>query len=363
MTEEYFGVIIDKNNGRYVLGKEDHLEVTKQDIANHLGISRTAVSLALNHSPKCTLSKKTQEKIFETARELGYPFQRLGESSKKICFALFNVNDKTSRSTNSTSINWIDDYVGRLGYNLVYMNVSGSDRSLKRFFDYVESKEAAGLVIFGLTDISLMPQIRRISIPYIIFSELEGEWENCCSPDTCSIMKQAVKKLISYGHQRIALFALPLEFQQQRNILRGYRETLEEAGIDFEPSLVQVSSTQDGEELAARMEYLNIPYTAAICANPTVQFGALNWLRQHGIRVPEQKSLVSYGMNDLVMLSNPKLSVFYLDEEDWMKEGMVQLFKGMEEGRKDYPCRWMQQAEFFEGGTIGRCYGWSNEPK
>lgn len=339
------------NNDRYEIGGK--MAVTKQDIADQLGISRTAVSLALNRSPKCTLSKATQEKIFEAARAMGYPLQKPGTITKKICFALFNMDDKVARTTNSQEINLIDDYLSVRGYHIVYLNVSRGERSIKRFYEYLGSGEAAGLVVFGLTDSTVLQEIESRNIPYMIFSEMEGEPKNGCCPDTYYLAKEMVRKLIRCGHRQIAFFMAPMEFPQQRNLLKGYREALAEAELPFQPELVQVSSMQDGAELAARMEYLGIPYTAAMCANSYIQFGALNWLQQHGISVPGQKSLIGYGLNELSHLASPQLSLYYIDTNELIEAGMSRLMESIENGKKDFPCKWVRSMHHIEGGTVG----------
>ena len=53
------------------------MSVSQQDIADRLGIDRTAVTKILNRTPGHSASKKTIEVVFKTAREMGYDFSRL----------------------------------------------------------------------------------------------------------------------------------------------------------------------------------------------------------------------------------------------------------------------------------------------
>jgi len=328
------------------------MAVTKQDIANYLGVSRTAVSLALNQSPKCTLSEKSRRKIFEAAKELGYPLEQSAGpgSTKKICVATFNMEEKAAKLTGQASLNAIDDYLAGKGYNVVYLNVGRSERSLKRFYEYVESGEAAGVILLCLLDPAVLEHLNGCNVPYIVFSEMEEAYPNCCTIDGEYAAEQITERLISLGHRRIAFFACDLDYPQQRHLLAGYRAVLEREGLPYDPALVQVSREEDGRELASRMDFLGVQYTAALCSNSVIELGALGWLNAHGVRVPEDVSLLGYGYNDLVTLSRPVLSVF--DSDEYILCGLPQLMESIESGKKDYPCQKIRTGHFFAGETI-----------
>lgn len=328
------------------------MAVTKQQIADYLGISRTAVSLTLNRSPKCTVSKECQQKIINAAKELGYPLQNTEVLPPKICVAAFNMDNKAAMSTNNNELRLIDDYISSQGYNIVFLNVSKSEHSMNRFYDYINSGDADALVMLSVTDPSVCSRIADGSIPYVIFSEIDNQPGNTCFPDTYEITRQMMQRLIKMGHRRIAFFTLMLEYPQQKHILNGYKSALSEAEIDYDPALIQVSSLHDGGELAARMEYLGIKYTAAICANSVLQFGALNWMQQHGIQVPAQKSLLGYGMTDLVTLAKPELSTFYMDSKEYIESGMKCLMESIKTGKRNFPCYRVQKGGLYEGGTL-----------
>lgn len=329
------------------------MAVTKQEIADYLGLSRTAVSLALNQSPKCTLSRETQERIFEAAHLLGYQMQQPVNVTKKICVALFNMESDVARSSNSVENAAVDSFLSTRGYNFVYINVLKTVQSRKRFYEYLDSGEAEGLVLFSLLDQDVLAEVARRNIPYVLFSEMGDDPVNTYYPYTFQFAKQMVHKLWEHGHRRIAYFAGSLHMPQQRSVLQGYKEALSECGLEFDPVLVQVSSIEDGGEIAERMEYLGISYTAALCSNPSIQFGALSWLRDNGVEVPKKKSLIGYGMGQLVKISVPKLTVYYVDVENYVIKGMEQLLESIQKGKKDYPARKVEAVRFFAGETLG----------
>ncbi len=329
------------------------MPVTKQQIADKLGISRTAVSLALNNSPKCTLSEKTRSKIFDTAREMGYPLNQVQSAHKRICLAMFNMDGKVAQEANSGMVTLIDDYLSTLGYSLIYLNVKKTPQSEKRLIKYLESGEASGLVMVAPTEEDILPSVRKTGVPYVIFSEMPSDVENSFCYDTYYFSRAMVGRLLELGHKSIAFFSASLRFPQQKNLLRGYREVLEESGIGYNPMLVQSSSLEDGSELAERMSILGIPYTAAICSNPVIQFGALSWLRSHGKQVPGDISLLGYGSpSGIVEHSIPKLSVCYGEQNEVIEAGMRQLLGGIDRKPAFAPCVRSRNLIFYDGQTI-----------
>lgn len=325
--------------------------VTKQDIANYLGISRTAVSLALNRSKKCTLSKKNIQQIFSAARELGYHLEAR-EPNKKVCIAMFNMDTKVAIDTNRIDVNNVDNYLSNLGYDVVSIYVRSNGRSLKQLFSSIENGDYIGIVLVALLDKEILERINRYDLPYVVLSDMEDDYPNCYSYDTAYAADVMTQTLIDYDHRRIVLFTGKLDFPQQRHILKGYRAALERNNIPFDPSMIQASSSENGQEVAARMKYLDISYTAGVCSNPYIQIGVMNWLQSNGISVPEQVSLISYGKADksLIKLFSPELSIFTQSDTEII--GLSQFSECLNTGKKHFPCCRIQKGGVHQGGSI-----------
>ena len=329
-----------------------NMKVTKKDIADYLGISRTAVSLTLNRSPSCSLSQQTQERILKAARELGYMENGSSVESNKICLALFNIDDNCARLTNSDAVNVIDEYLSGRGYNIIYMNIPQKKSALSRLYDYLETGEPCGVILYNLLDVHVLEHIRQYQIPYMVCSDIGFEGDNIVFPASNDCAEYMVKILAQRGHRRIALFLSALDTPQQMKLLKGYQDGLAELGLPFEPSLVQISDTVSGRDLVQRMRILGITYTAAICSNSWIQMGALNYMREIGIQVPKDISLISYGMNDLVLASSPNLSAVYYSAHDFLDGALAELAECIKKRRTGFPCQEIRKLHYFEGGTV-----------
>jgi LacI family transcriptional regulator len=105
-----------------------------------------------------------------------------------------------------------------------------------------------------------------------------------------------VEELISLGHRRIALLTGSPIISTAADREAGYRRALEEHGVPTDPRLVCSDrfSLDGGYDMARRVLALESPPTAMFAANSFIAFGALKALREAGLRVPEDVSLVCF---------------------------------------------------------------------
>jgi DNA-binding LacI/PurR family transcriptional regulator len=108
-----------------------------------------------------------------------------------------------------------------------------------------------------------------------------------------------VSYLISLGHRRIAHFSGPESSAGSIERLSGYRNALEDAGIEFDPSIVFPghyyieSGRQSAQRFADRYANAASP-TAIFCANDAIASGAVQVLHDRGIRIPEEISIAGF---------------------------------------------------------------------
>ena len=110
----------------------------------------------------------------------------------------------------------------------------------------------------------------------------------------------ATRHLLERGHTRVAHITGPLRHHDSRARLAGYRRALEEACLPFDERLVVEGNFQEhGGQQAATKLLLRAPpgkggLTAIFAANDQTAAGALRSLRERGVRVPTDVSLIGY---------------------------------------------------------------------
>ena len=320
--------------------------VTKKEIADYLGVSRTAVSLVLNNAPNHTISAKTRKDILEAAKKLGY---RHSQVQPKLCFILYNRESEDPLYM--SELNTIENIAKKNGYWLLYINIKLDSEDFHKLPEFLGSQEISGIVLTGDIDDHIIRLVEESSVPYVVFSSYFKENMNIIVSDMEKLAYQATNYLISYGHEKITLYSGNLKTPVHQQTLSGYKKALAEKNIGFDPSYVQVSNEEDGYELASRMELLGIPYTAAICVNTLIQFGAIQYLKDTGKQVPLDISLIGLGYNEIVKMSHPKLTTMFInnEEKEIVVNRLIDLIKHKDKERKII---YLEKGNLFEGDTV-----------
>src|SRR5690606_13821815 len=140
----------------------------------------------------------------------------------------------------------------------------------------VRERSAPALDLGGIPIVYLYQYTRDIAVP-------------CVLPDDLGGGLLGTRHLFTLGHKRIGLINGPSHYEATHLRLRGYRQALEEAGLSFDPALVRAGKWYDssGYQLAHELMALNQPPDAIFCMSDSLAAGALDALRELGIRVPQ----------------------------------------------------------------------------
>lgn len=108
--------------------------------------------------------------------------------------------------------------------------------------------------------------------------------------------RTATKHLLDLGHRSIGLVAGLQELASGRNRLRGYREALLEAGIDVDERLIRYGQFRAEGGYRATRELLELPNppTGLLVCNELMTGGAVQCIKDMGIRMPDDVSLVAF---------------------------------------------------------------------
>lgn len=127
----------------------------------------------------------------------------------------------------------------------------------------------------------------------------------------------ATRHLLEQGHRRIGVISARKATTCTER-LRGYQQALEEFGVPFDPALIghAVGKRRDGWDeylhqgraQTAALLKLPEPPTALFAMNDLLAAGALRYLREQGIAVPEEVAIVGYDGMELSELVSPSLT-------------------------------------------------------
>jgi LacI family transcriptional regulator len=165
------------------------------------------------------------------------------------------------------------------------------------------------------------------SIPTISSTDYEG-------------MREAVQHLLSLGHQRIGFITGFLHTHSGRERLRGYRHALEQAGIAYDPALVREGdwSRPLGITLTQQLLALDAPPTAIAASNDFMALGAMDAVKEAGLTVSDEFSIVGFDDIPEAATSLPPLTTVRQPMET-MGRAAIEMLIDIIEGQTPSPQR------------------------
>ena len=121
---------------------------------------------------------------------------------------------------------------------------------------------------------------------------------------------RATEILLAAGHRRVAHITGEGWMEVSMDRLRGYREALATADIPFDPELVREGNWQlsSGYEVTMSLMAMKRPPTAIFCANDRMALGCYEALKQLGLRIAEDVSVVGFDDEEIASHVMPKLT-------------------------------------------------------
>ena len=281
--------------------KSKSRNITLNDIARELSVSKATVSLAINRNP--LVAKKTREKILQKIEELGYVYNRgaAGLSTGKSRIIGLAVHDITNPyfSEVCAAIESILSQSGRMSF---LCNTSESLERQRRFFNTLVEHSADGMILCPAagTDIeSLQPLLSR-GIPTVLLTrDVEGAELDFVGNDETLSLKMVTKHLIRQGHRRIAMLGGGQQTSTSRKRRAGYFLAMQESDISVDPALVIDCDTnpQAAEEAVSRILAQSDRPSAIACYTDQLALGAISGLHRLGLR--PGKDIAVVGCDDI----------------------------------------------------------------
>jgi LacI family transcriptional regulator len=222
----------------------------------------------------------------------------------------------------------IDQAARRRGFH-VLVSSSHADRAEIEAAVRAMMGRVDGLVVMAPdVDAAALAANLPESLPVVLLnSGLGGEDDQAAGAAAASIpfdvvdvdnyggARGAVRHLAAMGHTRIAIIKGAERNHDARERLRGYRDAVAGAGLEAPPRWEIAGDFTEGagHEAARRLLKMRPRPTAIFAANDTMAIGALSALREAGVRVPEDVSVVGFDDIPLARYMSPPLSSVHVD--------------------------------------------------
>lgn len=178
--------------------------------------------------------------------------------------------------------------------------------------DIISREDVAGVIVEGTKsglpnpNLGLYKKLQDKKIPILFINTFYPEIAAPhVSLDDVTAARMAVEYLLNKGHRQIGTI-MKLDDRQGRNRYLGYVQALVEAGIEISDSRMVWIDTDDFKQLSLCMDKIMARLancTSILCYNDQVAFRLISLLKERGIRVPEDLSVISIDDSDLARMS------------------------------------------------------------
>ena len=316
-------------------------EVTIKDVAQLAGVSPSTVSKVMNGSGR--ISEATKARVELAIRKINFRPNSIARSLRKsstLSIGMIN-NARSSKNTFVLQLMMaVEEAARREGFSVFMCNSRASQAREASYTEELIAKQVDGIIFLdNVVRERALPSAERNGIPLVFLNEYAAQSKYpSVIPDDQQGGYLATKHLLDLGHRRVGHISGRSKHEASQARLQGYRDALEEVGLPFDPTLVQGQDTWDesgGFESTLRFLALSQPPTALFCASDTLAFGALDALRERGLRVPEELAVIGFDDSLAAAQKRPPLSSVALSFDEMGKLAMDLLLTAIREGEAE----------------------------
>jgi len=275
--------------------------VTAQQVAKHAGVSPTTVSFVMNNVESANISEATRQRVLDSADTLGYVPHALAKSlakgrSDNIGLFLVQPHEQIFADPYIPNIiTGIRNAIQADGFRILVEQVRSSDDA-DTILTMLKSGEIAGAIItHNIWQKEQLSDLR--GLPIVSLTPLDDNHLYYTAIDQQAGIRDLADHLASLRRTPIGVISYaPLDTRNIRYRMDCFREALKEHGISLNPEHIVAGAYQPESGYWAMQDLHDThPQVQAVyCMNDMMAVGALSYLNQHGVRVPDDIAIVGY---------------------------------------------------------------------
>ncbi|GAA1421120.1 LacI family DNA-binding transcriptional regulator [Catellatospora coxensis] len=284
------------------------------DIAQQAEVSEATVSRVLNDRPG--VSADTRQAVLTALDVLGY--ERPARLRKRSAGLVGLVVPELDNPIFPAFAQIIETTLAQQGFTPVLCTQTPGGVTEDEYVEMLLDRQVSGIVfVSGLhADSTSDPErYRKLLARPLPIVLVNGYAENIEAPfiscDDRAAGELAVAHLVALGHKKIGLISGPDRYLPVQRKIEGYRAAmrrllnLSDAQIDEMISL-SLFGVEGGDAAASRL--LDKGVTGFVCGSDLMALGAIRAVRQRGLQVPTDVSVVGYDDSPLIAFTDPPMT-------------------------------------------------------
>ena len=266
------------------------------EFAQYAGVSKAAVSRYFNGG---YLSADKRAQIEAAVAATGYhPSIQAQMLRTRRTRQVGVILPKLSSDSCPRIVEGIGSVLEESGYQLLLVNTANDPQKEIRALDTLRQQTVDGILLIATV---FTPEhkavLERLHVPVVIIGQ---QFPGYCSiyHDDCGAAQSATAHMLAKGCRHpgyLGVTLLDKSAGQQRRA--GFEAALKAAGLAPRPQRMAVAkfSTESGYEQAARLLQRDPTIDCLFCATDAIALGAMQYCREHGIRIPDDLMIAAVG--------------------------------------------------------------------
>jgi DNA-binding LacI/PurR family transcriptional regulator len=315
-------------------------QTTMRDVADRAGVSYQTVSRVINEA--AGVAPDTRERVLAAMRELSYRPSLAARSlarkrTETVGLVLpFTVDFTISDAHLLQMVGGVDRGVSECDYSLLLSSPKESEPALSAFRRLARQRSVDGVLVevgMGQEGIRLLADA---GYPVVVIGHTDLDLPSVL-PDDENGAYVAMQHLLALGHRRIGLITGPENGPDALDLAArwtGCRRALADAGLKLDEDLVErgAYAIEPGRAAAAALMDRADPPTALFAFDDSLAIGALQHLREQGVQVPREVSVVGFRDTPTAPLLTPALTsvrIFSLELGQRAARTLIGMLRGM----------------------------------
>ena len=294
-------------------------------------MSTATVSYVINETRPVAPEKR--QRVLDIIAKTGYQPNIVAKSlrTKKSNSIGVLVEDILAFST-SRIINGISEYMENTDYHILLNDLRMIDSLYDKYDQIIHQKDKINkelaflingakvdaVIYVGMFDRDVSGIIPNINKPVIVaYSTSKDAHTSFVTYENEDISTQMTRHLIDAGHRRISIIAGPMYTPPAQLRLKGIHKAFDESGLTLDNALIKIGDWGRDSGYNCTKELLklskeNLP-TAIFAMNDFMAIGAIDAIRDAGLRVPQDISVTGFDNRSVSELVFPRLTTAEID--------------------------------------------------
>lgn len=293
---------------------------TSFDVAKLAGVSRTTVSFVLNHVPGISISESTRKNVLEAARKLNYHPNESGRrlssgKSKMIGLVLLQSAEQVFYDAFLLQVLvGLEAAASRSGFHVLLKNIQGTQSD--GYSQLINENHVDGIIFSGpLQEDPLLLELHDRGFPIMLMGQMPDTVIPYVDANVEFGAEAAVRHLVNQGHTRIGMVTnAQFLYSTARQRRDGYLRALRAANLPTDQTLIQEGDYTPASGFRAMNALLELPNppSAVFVASDVVAVGALQAVKQRGLRVPQDIAIIGFDDIPMAEYLDPPLTTIRL---------------------------------------------------